>query len=105
MDEVETLLNVARVVLVYLACKATRHVQDRRQSRRARRRLWCKSWILRKAKQGVYPNLCQELHSEYTPAFANFARFAPQAFVELVTMVTSPIARKNTHFRDSISSC
>ena len=34
---------------------------------------------------------------------ANFARFAPQAFEELLTMVTPLIARKNTNFRDSIS--
>ena len=105
MDEVEILLNVAKVVLVYLAGKAASRVQERRQSRRARRRLRCNPWILRHVKQGVYPNLCQELPSEDTPAFVNFACFAPQGFEELLTMVTPLIARKNTHFRDSISCC
>jgi len=67
------------------------------------RRLWCKSWILRRAKQGAYPNLCRELRSEDTPAFANFARFAPQAFDNLLNLVTPLIRRQNTNFRDCIT--
>lgn len=101
--DVECVLNVTKVILVYLAYKAAARVKQRQQSRRPRRRVWCKSWILRRERQGAYPNLCTELRSEDAPAFANFARFAPQAFEELLSMVTPLIARRNTNFRDCIS--
>lgn len=75
--------------------------RDRQPSRR-RKRWWTRQWILRRPLHGAFEKLMVELDQEDVASFANFVRFTPQAFNEVLQNIEALITKKDTFWRKAL---
>ena len=75
----------------------------RRRKRACNRKIWSKSWILRRASQGACDNLVRELAAEDPAQFRDYHRLDRRCFEDVLSMVNKFIVKKSTKMRSSIS--
>ena len=92
-DEEEKLL-----LFILLLCRRRRRV------RALSRNTWTKHWIMRRERQGAYPNLITELNVEDPEKFGQFHRLERQHFEEILAIVSPVISKRDTSMRLAISS-
>ena len=67
--------------------------EQKRQRRRKRKRLWARSWILRRP---LYEKLLNELTAEDASGYKNFLRMDPATFREILARVAPRTEKKDT---------
>lgn len=72
------------------------------RKREVDRRIWVRPWIRRRNALGAHHALLSELRNEDQTSFKNFVRMDPEAFDELLELVTPLIKRRDTWLRDAI---
>lgn len=72
--------------LAMAACIIIRRGRKRRQNRQ-KRKVWVRSWLLRREEYGCFNALQRELQAEDRKAFYNFLRMDIEAFNELLDKV------------------
>ena len=72
----------ALAVLLVLQMKA--HKRGDSHTRKQRRSVWTKAWLLLREEQGAYHNLIQELRLQDIDSYRNFLRMDVTAFEELL---------------------
>ena len=77
---------------------------DIEQVGRRPRRMWVRSIFLRRRMQGEYHNLVQEMRLEDVESFFRYFRMVPQQFDTLLHLVAPHICKKDSRWRESISS-
>ena len=67
------------------------------------KRIWTRSWIKLRQKNGVYFQLLLELENEDNKSLKNFLRMDKSAFDNLVERIHPFVYKQNTWFRNAIS--
>jgi len=70
--------------------------------KRLKRRLWTKSWLLRRPLYGQYEKLLHELTAEDIPGYRNFLWMNPEMFHELLARVRPKIEKPDTFWRKAL---
>jgi len=91
--------KIAAVAAIYLLLARRR----RRRIRWERRRWWCRDWILRREKCGVYTTLLRELEAEDQGGYRAYMRMTPANFYEILRLIGPQIQKMDTRCRLSIS--
>lgn len=68
----------------------------------AKRRLWAKSWLLRRPLYGQYERLLRELTAEDIAGYKNFLRMNPEMFHDLLARVGPKIEKQDTFWRTAL---
>ncbi len=76
----------------------------KRAMKRPRRKTWTNKWLLRRASQGVFSNLLQEIDAEDPEKFTQFHRLNREQFEEVWSKVAPIIEKKDTQMRSCIGS-
>ena len=79
-------------------------VLKRRQRRHRKRTVWCREWLQKRQKYGVYHQLLQELQLADRASYRNFLRMDLSSFEEILRVVGPKISRQDTHLREAISA-
>lgn len=77
-------------------------LEDIRRGGRRQRRWWSRDWILQRPVYGQYKGLMAELSAEDPTSYKNFIRVDQHMFEELLNVVRTRNAKKNTWYRQSI---
>lgn len=73
-----------------------------RSRRKRKKRLWARSWLLRRPLYGQYEKLMHELTSEDVSGYKNFLRMDPEMFQELLVRVGPKIEKKDSFCRKAL---
>ena len=96
--------DVVRMASQYVLHKVLQRSEERMQaSKKKRRTVWVKPWLMRRYQLGAYDSLMIELANEDVDGYIAFQRLAPDLFGELLAKVGPLIQKKDTVMRKSIS--
>lgn len=76
----------------------------RKQKNRRRKRIWTRTWILRRESEDITRKLISELRSEDPQAFKEMFRMTGDQFDFILEKIRSIISKKDTNMRKAISS-
>lgn len=76
----------------------------RRRNRKLQKRIWARQWIQRRDLENSAQKLIQELRDERSDEFYRYFRMSPEQFDILLEKVTPKIKKRDTNFRQAISS-
>lgn len=74
-----------------------------RRRRQRERRVWVKTWLQRRAAQGVHNNLARELEMDEPDMFRQYFRLTPEGFQIVLEKIEHMIVREDTVMRKSIT--
>ena len=80
------------------------HITRKRKSRQRNRRIWTRSWLLKRHQLGAYHRLIPELTLTDPESLRNFIRMDLSTFEDLLRLVSRRIAHGSTNFRSTISA-
>lgn len=83
--------------------KAREQKRKDEEKTKRNRKIWVRSWILKREDLGFYQGLLQELRSEDVEFYKNFVRITPSDFDFLVDKLAPLIQRHDTVMRKAIS--
>ena len=92
---------VALVTATTLIVRRRRRMEEERRER-SKRKIWVRTWLLRRPEHGFYESLLQELAREDPAGFQNFLRVKPELFLELLERVGPKITKQKTFFREPL---
>ena len=75
----------------------------KRSAKWENRKIWSKTWMLRRETHGVFENLVRELSLEDEPLYRSYMRMSPQSFKAILQVVGPQIRKQNTRLRAAIS--
>ena len=98
-------MNRVRCKLLMVRLKLLKAVIDSRKisaTKRRRKRIWTRRWILRRDELGYSTTLMRELAGEEPKDFRNILRMSESQFQVLLELVTPLIQRENTKMRSAL---